>query len=115
MAGTGLVFKDLMPLPTDVEAATDPDKKTVSHALGEEPTDSHALAMASHELKGHAQQNNDGEVKDLGWNESSDKIASPLVGGLANEELWVLVRRFNKQMYHVKVSLVKCYPFWELG
>jgi len=107
MTGTGLVFKDLVPLPTDVEAATDPDKREVSHALGQEPTDSHALAMANHEIKGAAQQNHDGEVKDLGWNESKDRIASPLVGGLENEELWVLVRRFNKQMYHVKVSCMR--------
>lgn len=120
MAPTGVVLKDLVPLPHDVEAATNPDKKEVSHALGQEPTDSHALAMADHDVKGLAQQDHGGEVKDLGWNEPNEKIASPLVGGLPNDELWVLIRRFNKvskrcaalkvascadnhqQMYHVK-------------
>lgn len=91
-SSTGVVMKDLLPLPEN----TDPDKKEESHALGQEPTDSHALAMADHEEKGHAQQSHDGEVKDLGWNEPDDKIANPLVGGLPNEELWVLIRRFNK-------------------
>lgn len=33
-------------------------------------------------------------------------MSSPLVGGLPNEELWTLVRRFNKQMYHVKAMNV---------
>ena len=26
------------------------------------------------------------------------------MGGLPNEDLWTLVRRFNKQMYHVKAT-----------
>jgi hypothetical protein len=70
------------------------------------PTESHALATADHDEKGlaqlHGQHNTEAEVKDLGWNERPDKIPAPLVGGLPNEELWMLVRRFNKQMYHVK-------------
>lgn len=98
MAMQGVVLKDLAPLPEN----TDPDKKEVTRALGEEPTASHALAMADHDDKGYAQEDHDGEVKDLGWNQPADEIARPLVGGLPNEELWVLIRRFNKQMYHVK-------------
>ncbi|TKA32009.1 hypothetical protein B0A50_01255 [Salinomyces thailandicus] len=93
--------KDILPLP-DSTAAFDPDKREVSHALTEEPTASHALAVADHDDKGHAQTSHEAEVKDLGWNEPNDKIPSPLVGGMPNEDLWVLVRRFNKQMYHVK-------------
>ncbi|KAF8247893.1 hypothetical protein K440DRAFT_550127 [Wilcoxina mikolae CBS 423.85] len=73
------------------------------------PTESHALATADHEEKGisqlHGQQTSDAvEVKDLGWNEPPEKVPAPLVGGLPNEELWMLVRRFNKQMYHVKAT-----------
>ena len=69
------------------------------------PSDSHALANADHDLKGHAQQGSaDGEVKDLGWNEHPADVPKPLVGGLPNDELWTLVRRFNKQMYHVKAT-----------
>lgn len=97
MAGQGVSYQDLLPVPTDVPAATDSGKHEVSHALGQEPTASHALAVADHDEKGHAQLDHDApEVKDLGWNEADDKIANPLVGGLHNEELWVLIRRFNK-------------------
>ena len=66
-------------------------------------TDSHALANADHEEKGAAQINEEGEVKNLGWNDHPDDVPE-LVGGLDNEELWTLVRRFNKQMYHVKAT-----------
>lgn len=70
------------------------------------PTESHALATSEQGEKGivqlHGQHNTEAEVKDLGWNERPEKIPAPLIGGLSNEELWMLVRRFNKQMYHVK-------------
>ncbi|EME41245.1 hypothetical protein DOTSEDRAFT_73607 [Dothistroma septosporum NZE10] len=62
--------------------------------------------MADHEEKGAAQVAHDDEVNDLGWTNHVDDIPNPLVGKLPNEELWVLVRRFNKQLYHVKE-----YPF----
>lgn len=92
----GTSVADALPLPTNVGAAMEPENKHVAHALNEKPTGSHALAVADHDIKGAAQQDHDGEVKDLGWNEPKEKIASPLVGGLPNEDLWVLVRRFNK-------------------
>lgn len=63
----------------------------------DQPTDSHALANAEHEEKGVAQLNHgETEVKDLGWNEPQGALPAPLVGGLENEELWTLIRRFNK-------------------
>lgn len=74
------------------------------------PTESHALANADHEVRGASQQNYsaaeaeaEGEVRNLGWFEHPNDIA-PLVGGLRNDELWTLIRRFNKQMYHVKAT-----------
>lgn len=77
------------------------------------PTESHALAIADHEVRGASQQNHsaaDGEeegeedeVQNLGWFEDPNDIP-PLVGGLPNEELWTLIRRFNNQMYHVKAT-----------
>ena len=70
------------------------------------PTASHALATTDHDEKGivqlNGQLNTDLEVKDLGWNEPAEKVPAPLIGGLSNEELWTLVRRFNKQIYQVK-------------
>ena len=68
-----------------------------SAATGNAPTDSHALAQADHEEKGAAQEQHfESEVKDLGWNESPSDMPKPLVGGLYNDNLWLLVRRFNK-------------------
>ena len=61
------------------------------------PTESHALANADHDLKGATQiEHFEPGVKDLGWTESPENIPKPLVGGLPNEQLWLLVRRFNK-------------------
>ena len=71
------------------------------------PSDSHALAIesADHDIKGAVQQNHEaGEVRDMGWNDHPKDVPSPLVAKLPNEELWTLVRRFNKQMYHVKAT-----------
>lgn len=91
----------------------------VAEAVEEVPTDSHALAQEAAtgenvDERGYAQRphyespNNVGgeggntgvrtetEVKDLGWHEKEEEVPNPLVGGLPNEELWTLVRRFNK-------------------
>lgn len=65
-------------------------------SLQDEPTESHAMAVADYDDKGAAQLDYDDEpeVKDLGWHEE-DKPA-PLVAGLSNEQLFTLIRRFNK-------------------
>src|SRR5271170_4188912 len=81
------------PLPAVTETAP---------KLEDAPTESHALAIQDHEEKGAAQIDHEElEVKDLGWDNDPEHIPTPLVGGLPNDELWVLVRRFN----HVPCSL----------
>ncbi|KAK9384130.1 hypothetical protein V1515DRAFT_67142 [Lipomyces mesembrius] len=78
-----------------------------------QPSESHSLAAEScHALdaepdysgKENAQllQPNS-EVKDLGWNANMNSIPAPLIPGLSNESLWMLIRRFNHLVYHVKV------------
>lgn len=99
---TSAVLKDFLPIPDTMAPVADPHATDAVNALAEEPTDSHALAMADHDEKGAAQEVHDKEVNDLGWTEHVSKIPNPLVGGMPNDDLWVLVRRFNKQMYHVK-------------
>ncbi|KAK6341453.1 hypothetical protein TWF696_008527 [Orbilia brochopaga] len=85
----------IIPLP-----ATSPAQR---HGSANAPSDSHALAAADTDLKGAAQiDHSDREVKDLGWNDPTEVIPKPLVGGLSNDELWTLIRRFNKHIYHVK-------------
>lgn len=94
--GPGTALKDLLPLPSDVAQVAEPDKDNRSRTMTEEPSLSHALAVDEHEERGFAQQPHEDEVKDLGWNEEKENIESPLVGGMDNEDLWLLVRRFNK-------------------
>jgi hypothetical protein len=104
----------------DLPAAEKPEAFTI---LSDKPTTSHALAMAAveePEEKGEAQVEHDEETKNLGWNEPPSQIENPLVGGLNNDDLWILIRRFDKvssrglflgrqglidvvkQMYHLK-------------
>jgi hypothetical protein len=94
--GPGTAAQDLLPIPTDIEGITNPEKQETSAGLTGEPTLSHALAVDDHDDKGLAQQNHNEEVVDLGWNEKKHDIAAPLVGGMDNEELWLLMRRFDK-------------------
>ncbi|KAH8597295.1 hypothetical protein B0O99DRAFT_508417 [Bisporella sp. PMI_857] len=92
------------PLPSGLrnEGPIEEPERVVAHEE-QLPTDSHALANANHDEKGAAQcEHSQTEVKDLGWNEPPTDVPNPLVGGLSNEELWTLIRRLNKQMYHVK-------------
>ncbi|EOA82868.1 hypothetical protein ACJQWK_04803 [Exserohilum turcicum] len=103
MSTGGVVYKDLLPVP-DADPTEHQGKSTT---LLDAPTESHALALEAArapqtEEKGAAQVEHGDEVVDLGWNEPKELVAKPLVGGLGNEDLWLLIRRFNQQMYHVK-------------
>lgn len=81
---------------TQSTSTTKPNKSNKS-PIESKPTDSHALAHADHELQGAAQEIHDEtEVRDLGWSKHPKNVPAPLVGGLPNEQLWTLVRRFNK-------------------
>lgn len=123
-------LKDLTPIPAATSPVFEPDKKEHADTIAEEPTASHALAMAAvndepeeekgqadigyskhpsaeagdelTEKAGAAQLSHDQEVVNLGWNAPGSQIADPLVGKITNEELWLLLRRFDKQMYHLK-------------
>lgn len=68
------------------------------------PTQSHLLAA---ETTNPSKSNdcptdeNDDNVKNLGWNDDITH-AQPFIEPLHNEDIWLLVRRFNKQIFHVK-------------
>ncbi|KAJ5692847.1 hypothetical protein N7462_002270 [Penicillium macrosclerotiorum] len=69
----------------------------------EGPTDSHVLSQIEPERKGLSQQNDDtAETTDVGWSISPDEFEEQLISGLSNEDLWMLLRRFDKQVYNVK-------------
>ena len=71
-------------------------------------TDSHALALADHDIKGAAQiAGQTGDVTDLGWRADPKEIDT-LVGGLPNEELWTLIRRFNRVRKHTNLDNHAC-------
>ncbi|KAI0449934.1 hypothetical protein F5B21DRAFT_492764 [Xylaria acuta] len=93
---------NVLPFPATTAPVTNPNDHDLANSLAEEPTLSHSLAMADHDEKGFVQHPRDEEVADLGWHQRKENIPAPLVGGLGNEDLWLLIRRFNKQMYHVK-------------
>ena len=110
MSRPGVHYKDLHP-PDDDEpqsatmqhsvtrpSETKPAAPKGSDILGHQPTTSHKLAAADHDEKGAAQTSEAANVTDLGWHEDDSKIPKPLVGGMHNEELWLLIRRFNKVM-----------------
>jgi Protein of unknown function (DUF3292) len=81
------------PLSSTISPPTSPTRNSPPQ---EKTTDSHDLAQADHDVKGAAQlAGRTAEVTDLGWR-SPPKEIDTLVGGLPNEELWVLVRRFNR-------------------
>lgn len=44
----------------------------------------------------------DESVNDLGWSEDPN-IPIPILYGIKNEDVWQLVRRFNNQVYHIKL------------
>jgi hypothetical protein len=93
----GVVYKDLLDTPEK-----DPTVLEGHHqSLRDAPTESHALALEAanstgEHAPGAAQVEHGQEVVNLGWNEPKEHISNPLVGGLSNEDLWLLVRRFNK-------------------
>ena len=95
---SGVAYHDLVPLP-DKDTINNPSKHEAARTLHEGPTASHALATSPTEETGLVQLEHDEEVKDLGWNEPKEAIPAPLVGGMENEDLWVLVRRFDKVRY----------------
>lgn len=74
------------------------DGNTVEKPTSPEgPTDSHILSQVEPQEKGLAHRAGDtDEVTDLGWNASAEDIQEPLIAGLSNEDLWMLIRRFDK-------------------
>ncbi|GLA69221.1 hypothetical protein AtubIFM55763_008404 [Aspergillus tubingensis] len=67
------------------------------------PTDSHVLSKVDQDEKGLAQKAGQTDtVTDVGWNQHPDELDEQIVSGISNEDLWMLIRRFNKQIYYVK-------------
>lgn len=98
---------DQAPLERPRTESTCSEPEMVEKHEEEAPTASHALAEESidipYEEKGASQiEHGEIEVKNLGWNDEIHNVPQPVVGGLPNEELWTLVRRFDKQVFQVR-------------
>jgi hypothetical protein len=75
----------------------DEDQFNTEPETPEGPTDSHVLSQVDQDEKGLSQKAGDtAEITNIGWGESPDLIEEPLVAGLSNEDLWMLIRRFDK-------------------
>jgi hypothetical protein len=106
MTRPGVHYTDLQPLDKEPQAeiiqpsgnftSSLPTHKPESNLLGTKPTASHELAAADHDEKGVVQDTGVDDVVDLGWHEDDSRRPKPLVGGMNNEDLWLLIRRFDK-------------------
>ncbi|KAK3319406.1 hypothetical protein B0H66DRAFT_268337 [Apodospora peruviana] len=91
--------------PVDIRTPHE-SSATASHKLADTNSNEvHENGTAKH----HEMETTDArkDVKDLGWHSKDDVGNLPhyeLFDGLPNEELWKLLRRFNKQMFHVKAT-----------
>jgi len=73
-----------------------PVSATGKAPLAHNTTTSHQLATGNHELQGTAQlAGKEDTTTNLGWQKDAKSIDT-LVGGISNEDLWMLIRRFNK-------------------
>lgn len=77
--------------PEDAGATADMKKTAIPERMDAVPDIQEAPPMA----KGDQERAVDPETEDLGWSEDPD-VPVPVVKGLKNEDLWVLVRRLNK-------------------
>jgi hypothetical protein len=79
------------------------DKSTDNSLTPEGPTDSHILSQIEPDEKGASQLGGDStEITDLGWAKPVEHIEERLIAGLSNENLWMLIRRFDKVRFKTK-------------
>ncbi|THH33414.1 hypothetical protein EUX98_g770 [Antrodiella citrinella] len=89
--------EEQLPTPT-INVVDDSDSAPALAATVQLPPPKHpsrAQATVSLQLK-------DPEVKDYGWNVPPNQVPAPVLNGISNDDLYLLLRRFNKQIFHVK-------------
>lgn len=108
MPPPGYVFRDGGTTPPGEETSdkrlghvepAKPVTATPKAPLGQKTTTSHQLATENHEIQGAAQRaGKEDTTTNLGWQANAVNVET-FVGRLPNEELWTLVRRFNKASF----------------
>ncbi|KAH8424100.1 uncharacterized protein LDX57_001857 [Aspergillus melleus] len=92
------------PLKAPTDRSNDDEEFTEQKDIkADSPTDSHLLSQLEQDEKGLAEKAGiTQDVSDIGWGQSHDDFEERIVSGLSNQDLWMLIRRFNKQIYYVK-------------
>jgi hypothetical protein len=91
---------------TDLKVNTGVDN-TEKPPTPDGPTDSHVLSQVEQEDKGLIQRAGETtDITDVGWNNLADHT-EPLIAGLSNEDLWMLIRRFDKVFLNNNTSPTK--------
>lgn len=81
---------------TPPQSPTKPITATEKSPLGQNSSTSHQLATENYAVGGAAQEAGKVDsITNLGWQANAVGVDT-LVGGIPNEDLWTLVRRFNK-------------------
>ena len=112
MPTPGYYFRDGGATPPPLEDPNSEFRRRITNArkplagiaqtpLGQATTDSHKLATSEQPISGAVQEAGRLDtITNLGW-QANAKGVDTLVGGISNEDLWTLIRRFNK---------VRCLP-----
>ncbi|KAK5071248.1 hypothetical protein LTR64_007752 [Lithohypha guttulata] len=112
MGAPGYYFRDGGTTPTDeinpnsefrarLTRATRPPTASSRGPLGQETSTSHILATQGNVKGAVHEAGKEDHITNLGWQKNA-KGVDQLVAGLDNDDLWMLIRRFNKQTFHVK-------------
>jgi hypothetical protein len=89
--------------------AKKPVTATAQAPLGQNTSTSHQLATGEYELRGAVHEaGKEDRTTNLGWQANAVGV-DRLVGGLPNDELWTLVRRFNKACINPVILSVVAY------
>lgn len=76
------------------------DTSGVAHVV-EPPLPPHLVKEGSAPFNS---QLKDPAVRDFGWNVPPSKITAPLMHGLSNDDIYTLIRRFNKVYFPFFIS-----------
>lgn len=94
----------------DSEHTTEPTNMIYQELSGKQgPTDSHAISQIDPDEEGLVQKAGKTKaVSDIGWGQSPAAIEQRIMPGLSNEDLWLLIRRFDKVCRLKSCLLINC-------
>ncbi|KAH8204192.1 hypothetical protein TruAng_001612 [Truncatella angustata] len=97
MAAEGVVLRDLV----NEDRSLDPDSRADDRHQPVRAFGAAGAAPDDNGPKGPAQTEHAHEM-DIGWGTDPEKITQPFIEGVDNEDVWLWIRRFNKQIFCLK-------------